>query len=93
MTDADAKEKKKTYIPNLRDTLVYDLNHPFQFLTVGSLDGFREVLLPLKCQNVVASGDAALFLLDFLVVAAFFEEEEDAAFAGLLDEEAEGVGC
>jgi hypothetical protein len=45
------------------------------------------------CSNVRTSsspGTAALFLLDFFVVDAFFEE---AAFAGLLDEEAAGVGC
>ena len=43
-----------------------DLDHPLQFLAVESLNSFGQVLLLLKGQNVVVSGDSSTLLAGLL---------------------------
>jgi len=55
-----------TYVSNLGDTLVDDLDH--QFLTVESLDGLGQILPLLEGQHVVITGDSSTLLPSLLRV-------------------------
>ena len=55
-----------TYIRNLRNTFVNDLNHPLQFLSIECLDSLGQVLLLLGSQSVIVSGDGGALLAGLL---------------------------
>jgi len=62
------KQVENTYIANLGNTFVDDLNHPLEFLAVESLDSLGKILLLLEGQHIIIARNGGALLASLLRV-------------------------